>query len=503
MKREKMIQYMDLLDEKYIAEADPANAKNIRNKKIRSTVLRYGSIAACLLCTIIIGISVIQKMEYPSVDTGDPVDTIETGDTNHEYYADPGTSDGLTHSYYLGPVFPLTAAEANPELSITREVNYDFSPYKSAEKAAIVNDAYTLTNTSNEDRIFTLRYPVILEFASPQSRLPNIRLNDEILNVSIAENQLLTEHTRNMTEDFLNHQMCSSWAEMFEILQKDSFDDITSVFQPVIVYEFSGYNSESNDTRHVWANFSADSDNTIVYTLGFNGSSFDDANQKYSKIFSVNQSQDSDKYLIVVGEDIQDISMHGDDENTPVYGNINRYESDLRSFLLDKSESFFEYTWRNDEFETVYDIISPDQKIQNILEIMYMWAGLQSHAASRYDNGLIEDIIADAYTLPRILYFEFNVEIPAGDTVKITADMTKDASVHYGKGNETNGYDLVTSLDQNLRITEQKALIHGSEHIDIINQNFGFDLDAGITEVNLAVENIHYWMEIQYKDATN
>jgi len=52
MKREKMIQYMDLLDEKYIAEADPANAKNIRNKKIRSTVLRYGSLAACMVVVL-------------------------------------------------------------------------------------------------------------------------------------------------------------------------------------------------------------------------------------------------------------------------------------------------------------------------------------------------------------------------------------------------------------------------------------------------------------------
>ena len=52
MKREKMIQYMDLLDEKYIAEADPANAKNIRNKKIRSTVLRYGSLAACIVVVL-------------------------------------------------------------------------------------------------------------------------------------------------------------------------------------------------------------------------------------------------------------------------------------------------------------------------------------------------------------------------------------------------------------------------------------------------------------------
>ncbi|MBE6657520.1 MAG: hypothetical protein E7604_03655 [Ruminococcaceae bacterium] len=52
MKREKMIAYMDLLDEKWIAEADPANAKKIRNKRMRQTILHLGSLAACV-CLIV------------------------------------------------------------------------------------------------------------------------------------------------------------------------------------------------------------------------------------------------------------------------------------------------------------------------------------------------------------------------------------------------------------------------------------------------------------------
>lgn len=52
MTREQMIVYMGLLDEKYIAEADPTNAKNIKRKKQRGTVLRFGSIAACLILIV-------------------------------------------------------------------------------------------------------------------------------------------------------------------------------------------------------------------------------------------------------------------------------------------------------------------------------------------------------------------------------------------------------------------------------------------------------------------
>lgn len=67
MKREKMIQVMDLLDEKYIAEADPANAKVIRSKKICRSVFRCGSIAACI-AVVLGGIMFINREvgEIPS-----------------------------------------------------------------------------------------------------------------------------------------------------------------------------------------------------------------------------------------------------------------------------------------------------------------------------------------------------------------------------------------------------------------------------------------------------
>jgi len=53
MKHEKMIQAMDLLDEKFMAEADPANAKNIRIKRTRNVILRIASLVAC--ATVVLG----------------------------------------------------------------------------------------------------------------------------------------------------------------------------------------------------------------------------------------------------------------------------------------------------------------------------------------------------------------------------------------------------------------------------------------------------------------
>ena len=68
MKQEKMIRYMNLIDSKYIAEADPANAKNITKRKSRtSLILRYGALAA----SFVLVVGVLLAMPYLQHD--DPV----------------------------------------------------------------------------------------------------------------------------------------------------------------------------------------------------------------------------------------------------------------------------------------------------------------------------------------------------------------------------------------------------------------------------------------------
>ena len=42
---------------------------------------------------------------------------------------------------------------------------------------------------------------------------------------------------------------------------------------------------------------------------------------------------------------------------------------------------------------------------------------------------------------------------------------------------------LVTALGSNLTFTKQSAAIKGYGEIEIVRQNFGFDLERGITQV--------------------
>ena len=61
----------------------------------------------------------------------------------------------------------------------------------------------------------------------------------------------------------------------------------------------------------------------------------------------------------------------------------------------------------------------------------------------------------------------------------------------------TNGYDMVTGLGSNLIFTEQTARLEDRGQIEIVRQNFGFDIENGVNEVELGIEEPRYYLEVK------
>lgn len=55
----------------------------------------------------------------------------------------------------------------------------------------------------------------------------------------------------------------------------------------------------------------------------------------------------------------------------------------------------------------------------------------------------------------------------------------------------------MTTLGSNLTCTEQTATLEDRGQIEILWQNFGFDLDAGIKTVELEAETEHYFLTVR------
>ena len=60
---------------------------------------------------------------------------------------------------------------------------------------------------------------------------------------------------------------------------------------------------------------------------------------------------------------------------------------------------------------------------------------------------------------------------------------------------------MVTTLGSNLRFTQQTACLEDRGQIEIVRQNFGFDLENGVKDVILDLNQAHYWMEIRKLEA--
>ena len=91
--------------------------------------------------------------------------------------------NGCVYLDYYGPVFPLSAAEENKNILVSRRINYDFSCYErktsvfseQSEPFASVTDSYLLKNSSVEEQTVTLRYPINAALLRKAPALPQRR----------------------------------------------------------------------------------------------------------------------------------------------------------------------------------------------------------------------------------------------------------------------------------------------------------------------------------------
>jgi len=126
-----------------------------------------------------------------------------------------------------------------------------------------------------------------------------------------------------------------------------------------------------------------------------------------------------------------------------------------------------------------------------------------SEPKQRYEWALLDELVNEIATHERILYLSFELTVPAGGSVSVEIEQYKPASFDFEcTGSENagiDGYDMVTTLGSGLSFSKQTAAISEYNNIEIVRQNFGFDLENGINEVSLDVNEPHYYLEVRKK----
>ena len=443
---------------------------------------------------------------------------------------DPADSGPTTFMCYAGPVFPLTLREADSGLTARRDITLDFAPwmpvtengYQRYSTDILVNDSYVLTNTSEEDKTVPVLYPFTGALYELAERTPTLTANGVELNAVLHAGVYtggFQDAYGGSGEQRLNLNQLNSWEEYkallsdgrYQRLALGEYPDLSSV--PVTVYRFYDYYGPEPDEKagypnpSIRAGFELDYDRTTVLSYGFNGAGFDRENGAMIQEFSVprpyNPWYGDPRYLIVVGDDIQNLTTGGyvtggtdaDTEKLDSAGvSVERYTSDLESALRMAAELVYDGNERLQEggadFEMYFGLFK---------EFLCSYGVLSEKSAERYDTGWLEDLDVDV--VDRVFYLEAEITVPAGGSVQLTAEMTKEGSYDFYCAHTENqgiyGYDFVTELGSNLNCTGQRATVEDRGLIEIVRQNFGFDLKNGIKTVDLDPAREHYYLEVR------
>ena len=516
----------ELLDA--IGEARDEYVQDVRTAKVKkmpSWAKWSSAIAACLVLTIGIGLFL----------------------DGFGGNAGGGGDNDLDYMYYVGPVLPMTIQDGASGITATRNVDFDFSGYIDYQTTyqsstgetiyrnrydceAFVTDSYILQNESGEDQTLTLLYPFIGDMRQWE-KYPAITVDGAEMDTIMhpgpysggfegawGSNKPGTVNVRELTSFDGYRELLATDAYM-----KSAFDDFPELDQKVYVYRLHDfiYSETTEDVNPTLAfSFYIDHEKTTVMSYRMNGASWNEetgycsrrkSSIEYRPNVAPERQHPEDGYIILLGEDLTSYTLQGykdggcdeGEELNDLGCTVTRYETTLGQIMEYLLDDFLDETVRTQDSILTGKVSVDNMPVKDLYlglaaELLYSYGLIGDTPMERYDSGMLEDIFSSVNHNGRIIYLSFDVTIPAGECITVEATMHKDASIDYiGDDVGKDGYDMATTLGSNLTFAEQTASITGYDEIEIIAQNFGFDLPNGITEVVLDQELEHYWMEIR------
>lgn len=448
-----------------------------------------------------------------------------------------GNESGSVFMSYAGPVFPLNVLNDTTGITAVRNIDYDFAPYETKmkyhenygeetgylnyETESLVTDSYILRNTTDEDIVLNASYPFIGNFSSGYKWMPTISVDDSMVETKLYAGRFsggfYSAHGLNTDKtDRSNIKSAGEWTDFQALLEDgsyiaDAYAEYPQLNQKVTVYKLSDITYDGSDgtatNPTIGMEFKVISSDTRILSYGSTGGRRDVETGEFQQCYHIPEENERgygmDRYLIILGEDITIPEIQGyrdggceeGEEIKGVTADVMRFETTLGEIIWEllieeREPSYFD--------EEQVDIASAEMLFGTIAELMYDYGILSDNVAERYEWGSLEDMWSETYSMQRVMYVSFDVVVPANGSIRVDAAMRKDASFDFvGEDTDRNGYDMVTQLGSTLKFIEQSASVSNTQFIEIVYQNFGFDLENGITQVALDLNEPHYYMEVR------
>ena len=527
MKSERLFRVLGLVDDDLIEEAaSPAGGWGSFRK--------WMAAAACLAVLCAVGAGWLITGGFLGMGSSAPEESGSGIASDNE----PSSEEGATFMSYAGPVFPLTLAEETNTLTAERETTWDFAPGTfhdgtPRQWGASVTDSYTLVNITDSDQTVTALYPFAGSFTELEAERPAVTVDGADVEGSLYIGSYAGDFQGVWQSDgqggyalddtTLNLSHPDSWTDYKALLADGRYlnaalGDGPVLDIPVTVYEFTDFQApEGYDAATQAIEFTIDREKTAVYSYGFNGGAWDvDTGwQQHSYFVPGGQRREKElKLLVVLGDDIGDYVLQGykdggcdrGEELESVGCTVTRRTATLDEVLNLLCREYLEtYAgWQYSMEDGAVSAVPFTLFRRAVGELMVQYGPVSEAVKDRYADGRLDDIISETMSQKRVLYLAVSVTVPTGSEVNITFELWKELSFDYGCSGSENvglqGYDFVTRLGSNLAFTEQRAALTNVDNVQIQRQNFGFDLEKGVTAVTLDLETEHYYLEIRPRE---
>ena len=498
MRERDLDRMLDLVEDQYLTASQDAARRLEQNPPIHWK--RWAALAACAAIVVAGAFRLLGNGSLSMGGTG----------SREEHVS------GDVFDYYAGPVLPLTLAEPAEQVDAVRRMTWDFTgfaapPMEETSSASLpadvqVTDETELTNHGGEDRTVTVLYPAAVSLLDlTRYPLPTLTVDGAAVRTQVFPGS--------------RTDSVSEWADYEALLSgggylKEAVSPLPDTVQNLLVQQVSVYTVDyARVTAGESGNPSAgirlhiDPDRTSLLAYGFGSLAQDEPGEMEIGFPISEDREDTPHCLIFLGEDpgigpVQAYSKLGREpqEDLEVTADVTRQEMTLEEILEPLALAF--YGQQEDlkqicSFQDFYTLFCRD------LTASFPGPG-RAMELTGWPGEDLENLLSRTGWMNRVWYTAAEVTIPAGGSVTVTAQMIRPASRDHGYGNsKVYGYDLAIDLDSNLTFTAANASLENTGGIRITGQNFGFDLENGITEVSLDLEQSRYYLEVCQKGGSD
>lgn len=428
----------------------------------------------------------------------------------------PTSGRKIMYSAYDGPILPLAASNDVTGVEVKRHINLDLSEFGNAEYMphSQVTDSYVLTNTTDNDVVMKAVYGFAGNLEYDVSCIPEVTVNGQRVETALwagyGDYEDYSADKSEVLESFENYESALADGKYMN----NALGVPLAYTNKVTVYKISGAErSEDGKAQDVAIWYSMDSTKTKVFHYGFVSRDVDAQNNRYCLRAYMSDEHDvergKDRYVIVVGEDIQisdvlciNVGAEGDGVSADGQHMVAKYEAAVGDVLQEIGSQLVRFNGKAyKEHPLIHTQMTGKAMALALLQVMVDFGAFDLSVNSDMYNS-IEEFEHIVYSAQRVMYVTWEVTIPAGQSVDVVASMKKPGKILSGdKDNRYDGYtdcyDVMTKLGSNLCYTEQTASISGADSVNIAEQNFGFDVKNAITKVKLNLDEPRYYIRIK------